>query len=202
MNIPFLIKSALATSYTYSAYKELIHQLFSEGKTTGNVQSEAFVEYTKLAISRMKRWEKRVQIDDKLIDSLQQIEKPQTWLVISEAWCGDAAHALPVLDKLAKTNPLIELRIVLRDDNEELMDAFLTNGGRSIPKLIALSKDQQKVLFTWGPRPALAQQIVDDAKASAEGINQQSKEALQMWFNKDKGKAIQKEVVKLAAHIA
>ena len=57
--------------------------------------------------------------------------------------CGDAAHVLPVLNKFAENDTTITLSILLRDDNEELMDRFLTNGTRSIPKLIILNADGQ-----------------------------------------------------------
>ena len=64
---------------------------------------------------------------------------------------------------MAEVNSNINLQLVLRDENLELMDLFLTNGGRSIPKLIALDKDLN-ILFTWGPRPQTATNMVLDYK--------------------------------------
>lgn len=198
MNLTPAIKEAIIRSTTYKEYKELITSLFQQGKTTGNTQNEAFVEYTKLSLSRMKRWEKIAKIKPEAVQKTEQLNQPQLWLVITEAWCGDAAHALPILNKLAELNPKINLRVVLRDENEALMDEFLTNGGRSIPKLIALSEEKKTILFTWGPRPKDAQKIVDDAKATSQGITNETKEVLQMWFNKNKGEQIVEEVLNLA----
>ena len=68
-------------------------------------------------------------------------------------WCGDAAQILPVINKMAEVSDKIDLRIVLRDDNENLMNLFLTNGTKSIPKLIIIDKATNKVINDFGPRP-------------------------------------------------
>lgn len=198
MKIQELVLDNIHQSYTYQEYKALINKLYAEGKTTGNDQSEAYMEYTKLALSRMKRWEKVAIIEEDIKKQLQKITIPQTWLVITEAWCGDAAHALPILEKVALINPLISLQVVLRDDHEALMNAFLTDGKKSIPKVVGYNTESYQVLFTWGPRPAGATQLVADALNTPQGITPEVKEALQMWFNKDKGKQIASEITHLA----
>lgn len=198
MKIQELVLDNIHQSYTYQEYKALINKLYAEGKTTGNDQSEAYMEYTKLALSRMKRWEKVAVIEEDIMKQLQKITIPQTWLVITEAWCGDAAHALPILEKVALINPLISLQVVLRDDHEALMNAFLTDGKKSIPKVVGYNTESYQVLFTWGPRPAGATQLVADALNTPQGITPEVKEALQMWFNKDKGKQIASEITHLA----
>ena len=44
-------------------------------------------------------------------------------LIITEPWCGDSTAILPVLQKLfEKTN--VEVRILRRDDNPDLIDKF------------------------------------------------------------------------------
>ena len=88
---------------------------------------------------------------------------------------------------MAAENDLIDLRIVLRDENSELMDGFLTNGSRSIPKLILVNPEDNTVLGSWGPRPAGATQLVKDYKAKYGVINQEAKTELQKWYLHDKG---------------
>lgn len=111
------------------------------------------------------------------------------WLVITEPWCGDAAQILPVLDQIAALGK-IQLKVVYRDQNTEIMDQHLTHGSRSIPKIIALSTDFQ-YLGDWGPRPAeaiaLRSQFPDDPKAYAD--------ALHLWYARNKQVAIQEEVL-------
>ncbi|GGE05492.1 thioredoxin family protein [Psychroflexus salis] len=198
MNQAQIIEEALTRSYAYSTYKTLINQLFEEGKTTGETQTQAFLGYTKLGIRRMKRWDKTAKLSAEHIAAIQQITTPQTWIVITEAWCGDAAHALPIIAKLSDLNLNINLRIVLRDENEDLMNAFLTNGKKSIAKMIGYEPEKKEVLFTWGPRPKGATSLFEVARARDGEITPEVKEELQMWFNKDKGKQIAEEVVSLA----
>ena len=69
-------------------------------------------------------------------------------MVISEGWCGDAAQILPVINKMALVSNKIEFRIVLRDENPALMDAFLTNGGKAIPKVIMIDNESGEVINT------------------------------------------------------
>jgi hypothetical protein len=76
------------------------------------------------------------------------------------------------------------------------MDLFLTNGGRAIPKLIALDKDNN-VINTWGPRPTVATKIVADYKAEHGSLDAKFKEDLQVWYNKDKGQSTQEDFVSL-----
>src|SRR5262249_17775401 len=134
-----------------------------------------------------------------VVSAMRGITLPQIWLVLTEAWCGDAAHSIPVLHALALQNPLITLCFVFRDENPELMDAYLTNGvSRSIPKLIAMDTATHEELFTWGPRPAPLQAIF--MKMRGEGMVYGAiKEELQRWYNKDKSVTIQEEMAALAA---
>ena len=191
-----IIKKSLQKTYTYQAYKDLVKTLLLEGKSTGPNQSEDLTNYSLLNDKRMKRLDKTINILDDTKQFLKTIKSPQTWLVLTEGWCGDAAQNLPVIHKMAKVNSNINLQLVLRDENLELMDLFLTNGGRSIPKLIALDKDLN-ILFTWGPRPQTATNMVLDYKTKHGSLDAQFKQDLQVWYNKDKGESIQNDFKEL-----
>jgi hypothetical protein len=150
----------------------------------------------------MRRWEKTMQVLPSAEAAIRSITLPQTWLVLTEAWCGDAAHISPILHALAVLNPLITLRFLMRDENLELMDRYLTNGvSRSIPKLIGLDTLTGEELFTWGPRPAVLQsaflQMKEEGMAFAA-----IKEELQRWYNKDKTISVQEELSALAAGVS
>ncbi len=108
-------------------------------------------------------------------------------MVIAESWCGDAAHVLPALNKIAELNTHITYKVVLRDDNLELMDAFLTKGARSIPKLILIDNETSEVLNTYGPRPSEATTYVQRFIAKNGKLTPEFKEDLQHWYNNDKG---------------
>jgi len=191
-----IIKKSLQKTYTYQAYKDLVKTLLLEGKSTGPNQSEDLTNYSLLNDKRMKRLDKTIKILDDTKQFLKTIKTHQTWLVLTEGWCGDAAQNLPVIHKIAEVNSNINLQLVLRDENLELMDLFLTNGGRSIPKLIALDKDLN-ILFTWGPRPQTATNMVLDYKTKHGSLDAQFKQDLQVWYNKDKGESIQNDFKEL-----
>lgn len=191
-----IITKSLENTYTYQEYRDLVKTLLAEGKSTGPEQSDYILNYSKLNNSRMKRLDKTTKISDESAQAIQRLATPQTWLVLTEGWCGDAAQNLPIIHKMAELNKNINLKLVLRDENLELMDLFLTNGGRSIPKLIALDKDNN-VLDTWGPRPIVATKMAEEYKAKHGSLDADFKEDLQVWYNKDKGFSTQKDLVEL-----
>ena len=135
-----IFKSALNNSYSYQDYRKIITDLLQEGKTTGTIQSEALVNYSRLNETRMHRLDKTIVIDLVIISKLKLIQSQYIWLVIAEGWCGDAAQILPILNKMSEVSDNIDLKVVFRDDNEALMNLFLTNGNKSIPKLIILDE--------------------------------------------------------------
>jgi hypothetical protein len=137
-----------------STYRALLEQVVKEGRTTGPDQSEEMVAYTRLNLARTVRNEKTVKLLPEVTEALAQAG-PMTWLVITEPWCGDSSQVVPVLALMAEAAPGIRMRIVLRDEHLDLMDRYLTRGGRSIPKLIAFAASGRE-LFTWGPRPEVA----------------------------------------------
>lgn len=144
-----IYQNAWNNSLSYNDYLKLVDEKIQENLSTGHEQNEMLADFTKLNRVRMKRLDKTQQLLPEVIESVKKIEKKQLWMVLTESWCGDAAQNIPVLKKIADENPLIELRLVLRDDNDELMQKYLTNGGRSIPKMVAVSEDMEKELFTW-----------------------------------------------------
>jgi hypothetical protein len=191
--------SYVEKAITYDAYTQLVSDLLAAGRTTGPDQSEAMIHYTELNQQRMHRVEKSIALLPSAEALIRSIKFPQTWLVMTEAWCGDAAHSIPIMHVLASLNPLIDLRLLFRDENPGLMDRYLTNGvSRSIPKLIGLDTATLEELFVWGPRPAPLQEIF--TKLKGDGMEFHAiKEELQRWYNKDKTIAVQQEIATLAA---
>ena len=193
-----MISRALENAMSYAEYRELIDALLAAGKTTGSNHSEDMLRYTELNKSRMNKWDKHYNVSTDVQHLLKSWEKTEIWLLITEAWCGDAAHAAPVMAQMADQSPAIELKLVLRDENSELMDQFLTNGARSIPKLIRLKAETLEILGTWGSRPEELTELFDQLKLS-EPDPQERKKALQVWYARNKGKAIEQELAAMLA---
>ena len=195
-----IIENSLKKTLSYKDYRALVSNLLAEGKSTGPEQSEDLTNYSLLNDRRMQRLDKKIKISEETIQEFQKIKQPQTWLVITEGWCGDAAQNLPVLNKIAATTDHVDLKVVLREENLALMDLFLTNGGRSIPKLIALDKENN-VIDSWGPRPSVATKMVADYKEKNGALGPEFKQDLQVWYNKDKGQSVQEDFVSIAAKL-
>ncbi|WP_452222352.1 thioredoxin family protein [Lacinutrix salivirga] len=197
LNIESLISQSLSKSMTYGNYRLLVSNLVSENSNTGNEKTEALANYTLLNDKRMKRWDKTVKVSESIKNEVETKPLNQTWIVITESWCGDAAHVMPVINKVAELNKGINLKVVLRDENEALMDAFLTNGGRAIPKLIVVDNETKQVVTTYGPRPSTATKLVNDYKEKHGSLTPEFKEDLQHWYNKDKGQTALNDLVSI-----
>ncbi|MFB4169260.1 thioredoxin family protein [Virgibacillus sp. JSM 102003] len=101
-------------------------------------------------------------------------------IVLTEDWCGDAMLNIPILIRIAE-QANIPVKMLLRDENLELMDQYLTNGkARSIPIFIFIDEAGNEVA-KWGPRAKAIQQYLDDARENlppkdADDYEEKSKE--------------------------
>jgi thioredoxin-like negative regulator of GroEL len=191
-----LISDSINRGVSYTTYRTLIKGLLVEGKSTGNEQSETLLEYSILNDKRMDRLDKTLKISEETTSALNKLTDNFTLLVLSEGWCGDAAQILPVINKIAESSSKIDLKIVCRDENEALMNQFLTNGGKSIPKVIIVN-NKNEVINSWGPRPAIATKMVQDYKVKHGVLDDNFKKDLQIWYNKDKGNSTQKDLLEI-----
>ncbi len=192
-----LVKEKLGEAMDYNTYSEELTRLASEGLSSSPEQTEANTQFTKLNNARMNRWDKKLIIPDEVADKFRNFTGKQTWLVITESWCGDAAHAIPVLNKLAELSEGIDLKLIYRDTHPDLMDEFLTNGTRSIPKLVALDVNSDEIVWEWGSRPSEVTKMVENFKAEHGKLTPEFKQDLQVWYNKDKGQGIMSDIARL-----
>ncbi len=192
-----VIEQSIQKAMTYESYVNLFEKLVEEGKTTGPNESEGYVSYTKLNLSRFKRATSNSNLTSLTSLKLQDINVPLTLLVITEAWCGDASYSLPVFEKIANASGNINLKIVLRDENDALINQFLTNNGKAIPKVIILD-EKNNVVADWGPRPHILQEQVKTYKAETpEATGMDISKITQKWYTEDKGYAMQNEITSL-----
>lgn len=186
------MKEYIEKSMTFAEYIKLIDDLLLDGKTTGSVQSDVMFNYGKLNRQRMHRLEKTTNLNESLKKTVRNLNVRWIWLVITEGWCGDAAQNIPVIEKIAAENEAIETRYILRDENLELMDEYLTDGARAIPKLVCLDANTLEVIGTWGARPNAAQELFYAMKKQCLA-KPLMMENLQRWYLTDKNQSIQKE---------
>ncbi|MFU8859525.1 MAG: thioredoxin family protein [Cyclonatronaceae bacterium] len=177
---------------SYDEFRLLTDRLLLDNKTTGTNHSEAMLNYTRMNVHRMKRLDKGPDLQPELLQLLNMIDRKMYWLVFVEAWCGDVAQNLPVIARMAGASEQVQLLHLLRDEHPEIMDAFLTNGGRAIPKLIALDAATLDLLFTWGPRPQEVQDLT--MKLKSDGLPYaEAAVIVHGWYAKDKTISLQNE---------
>lgn len=179
----------------FQQYLALFEEILHSENPEAPYSDAHFMNYTKLNWSRMNRWFKTGGLLPEAKAKIEAIDQPQKWILITEPWCGDAAHIVPFIKMLADLNPLIELELELRDQEPFRINDYLTNGGKAIPKLI-IQDASAKDLAVWGPRPKEAQELYASLKAS-EADFETVKITLQNWYNEHKGVEIQEELMRL-----
>ncbi len=192
-------KAIFEFGYTYEKYRLVVDELLLKGQTTGVDQSESRIEFTKLNVQRMNRLDKTIHLSTETMNKLSRIKKSYEWLLIGDAWCGDCAQIIPVMNHLVKgTHGKIELRIISRDTFPNLIETYTTNGAKSIPKLLIMNSETKRVMAEWGPRPQPAQDIMLHWKKNKLTISWESFEKdLHLWYTKDKGQSITNELIEL-----
>lgn len=185
---------------TFSDYQAYFEGILNATLAQAPYDNPDYFNYTKLNWSRMNRWLKMGQIQGAIVDALNSIQTPQKWIIITEPWCGDAAHVVPFIEMIARLNPLIQTEYVLRDTPPLIINDYLTNGkSKSIPKLV-MRDENGKDLAVWGPRPAACQVVYDELHRQEVDF-ETLKIALQDWYNKDQGREIMEELAAVIRQI-
>ena len=126
-----------------------------ERLTQSTPETDTHFEHRKLNLQRMRRIEQTFKPSQEIISAMASITEAQTWSIITEDWCGDSSQTLTAMCLIGSLNPLVTVEIFDRDENPELMEQYLTNGAKAIPKLVVRNAGGQD-LWVWGPRPAPA----------------------------------------------
>ncbi|RZK82306.1 MAG: thioredoxin family protein [Pedobacter sp.] len=177
----------------FSSYQLYFQETINAEQPVAPYNDDAYLHYAKLNWTRQQRWLKVGELNLGLAAFIEGINTKQDWIVITEPWCGDAAHIVPFIDKISQLNPLITLDMQLRDAAPFLIDNYLTGSSKSIPKLIIRDEDG-KDLLVWGPRPKGCQDVYDRMKAEGADF-EETKLQIQSWYNIDKGKSFQQELL-------
>ena len=194
---PEFFKVKFEKSLSYAEYKDLVLSLAANKDTTGDNKSEGRIFNTKLNSVRMNRLDKTIEIIPGITKAASNLDREIVWLVLTESWCGDSAQNLPAVNKIAELSDKINLGFVFRDENPELMDCCLTNGTRSIPKLICVDKNDFSLLGTWGPRPEPAQNMMREYKEKKHKEYEEVQKDIAVWYTNDKCVTIQNEFITL-----
>ncbi len=189
-----ITKQTIANTLSFDEYLKLTEDIINSPTPAEVYKDEKLMRFTKENYERMNRLKSFTNIESKLYNELQKLNESWTWIVITEPWCGDASQIVPVLNLISQSNNKIAFRILLRDTNLDVMDAYLTNGGRAIPKLICVNSETLEEIGVWGPRPAVLQDIVLANKELSLG---EKVKLIHAWYDENKTLAIQEEFIDL-----
>lgn len=177
----------------FQQYQDHFQEILSNPNAPAPYNNIDYLDYAKLNWARQQRWLKTGVVDPVLAEAITNIAAPQQWIIITEPWCGDASHTVPFIYKLSTLSPLISTSYQLRDAEPFLIEQYLTNGGKSIPKLI-IRDESGNDLVNWGPRPVACQAMYNELTAAKADFGT-IKTELQKWYNADKGKSFQRELL-------
>ena len=177
---------------SFEEYVEIANQRLHNPTTEQDIE---YKQYYELGIQRMDRMVKKYERDEEQLKELQSKNFGGKILIISEAWCGDASAAVPVLAKFFEEQN--EVKVFLRDQDTTLIDQYLTNGTQSIPKVLILDENFE-VINTWGPRPKHGLELLLKFKTDPENFpKEQFYNDLQMYYSKNRGKDTIQEILEL-----
>jgi len=177
---------------TYQEYMAAFETAVAEKRTSGPIQTPEYAHYTELNLHRMKRLYKHTALSPEFLDVLGRVDQRIDIICITEFWCGDAAQNVPPIQLAVEKSDRLRISYLFRDENLPLMDRYLTNGGRSIPKYILFDAATGAEIKNWGPRPHEAQELMNRLKA--ENVTKEALvEELQKWYNNDKSVSLQRE---------
>jgi hypothetical protein len=163
------------------------------GPTSRGARSDLYA----LNLRRMERLMRFFHPRPETCALVDRVRYSQLWMVLSEVSCGDSAQSIPVLAAIARLNPLITLRVLFRDENLDIMDQYLTNGTRGIPKLVAFTEGGAE-LFQWGPRPEPARTLF--AQGRVDGLSKgKILERIHLFYGRDGGRSVEAEIAALLA---
>jgi hypothetical protein len=161
-----------------------------------------FAEFVRSAQANREMWEimaRRASPPEELFERVARV--PGSWhlLVLVEDWCGDAVNTVPQIAALSEAAPNLDLRVVGRDVNPDLMNAHLTGGSRSIPIVIVLDESYREVAW-WGPRPAPLQAWVS---SEGQALSKEDRyREVRRWYARDRGLTTLHEIVAMVESAA
>ncbi len=162
----------------YNSYKAQFESDIQEGAK--------YSEYTQMNERRLKRIEKSIHLSEEQKAELSQFPNDFQVIIITEVWCGDAGQLVPFFQKIYNFMK-VPVRYVYRDQNNDLMEKYLTNGSASIPILVAMD-EIGKEIFRFGPRPKKAMNMLAMHKENPEVYSKEEFQMdLQKFYNQDKG---------------
>lgn len=196
---PVLTAEQLATGLSYPAYRQHIAEALATPAPDEKLAK--MLPHYRQAVDRMEQVAPTVALLPELRAALGQLTGHYLWAIITEGWCGDASHTVPIMEAVAgASGGHLTTRYFLRDSHPDLIDRYLTNGGRAIPIAVVLHADTRTEAGVWGPRPAPLQAIHQELKAR-EAPFKEVITTVNDWYDADASRTTQHELLALVQQL-
>jgi hypothetical protein len=169
----------------------------SDAHWSAAVPLDAFIDNAEQHRDLWQTTRRLAHLTDAQRDAAVALSTACRLLVLLEDWCGDAIHTVPVVLRLVEANPLLALRVLRRDEHDDLMDRHLTGTARAIPVIMAFDATGHERGW-WGPRPTALQKWVQLEGLSLEKADRYK--AIRTWYARDRGATTSAEVLRLLQH--
>jgi hypothetical protein len=155
----------------------------------------SFADYARQVRKNAELWDgigRTATVSEEHLARARALGGPWRLLALSEDWCGDAVNTLPVIARLAEQAGNLELRLLRRDEHDDLMAGHLSSGTRSIPVVMILDA-QGRERGWWGPRPAWLQRWVRSVGMLLPREDRYRR--TRAWYARDRGRTTIEEVL-------
>lgn len=197
---PVLTADQLATGLTYSAYRQHIANVLAT--PAPDAQLAKLLPHYQENVARLDQLAPTIAVLPELQAALGRLSQRYLWAIITEGWCGDASHTVPVFEAVAQASGgHLATRYFLRDTHPYFIDRYLTNGGRAIPIAVVLHPDSLAEAAVWGPRHAPLQAIYQDLKARETPFKELVAQ-VDAWYDQDATRTTQHELLALVQRLA
>lgn len=186
-----ILDQLLSVEDYYAHFQRIIDKEYIEKP----YDDDYYLSYTEGNLKRIQSSVNKIDLQKKLYNELNKDGfAGATWVLITEPWCGDASFFQGIIEAISLVGN-IDLKISLRDSEPKLIDNYLTNGGKSIPILVALNAKMEEA-FVWGPRPKALQELMLPLVANKASLDEKIKLA-HHWYRKNGSEHIQEEIYHL-----
>ena len=132
---------------------------FDRARFTQGLTYDEFKSQMARNRERLEENERAVELDKEDLAPFRALPRAVKVVVLAEDWCGDVVANLPVLGRLAKDSGKLDVRIFLRDQNDDIMQRYLNKGQfKSIPVFVFFDDDFRE-LGHWIERPASVTEV-------------------------------------------
>lgn len=197
---PVLTADQLATGLTYAAYRQHINEVLATPQPDEALAK--LLPHYRENVARIDRITPTISVLPQLQAALQKLTGHYIWAIITEGWCGDASHTVPLLEAVAQASGgHLTTRYFLRDAHPDFIDQYLTNGGRAMPIAVVLRADSRTEAAVWGPRPAPLQALMQDLKAR-ETPTKELIAQVNAWYEADATRTTQQELLAMVQQLS